>query len=202
MGEDITELIWYPRLSFFNVKSVEKLAGFGYSELRQFYLSDPKIQKNNMDMCELMKISISCYFDFNSFPFDHQECDFSLYDATNMIEWIILNETQDLCYEGMHCNEFGGNGIITLPDQPGIPYKIGMKYMGVLNYQYDSTWNNSTVAYSTIKFTFERNSLGLLIGSFYLPTGLFAVLSMVSYIISPDIVSRGNLDLSHSTLIS
>ena len=36
---------------------------------------------------------------------------------------------------------------------------------------------------------FKRNTLGLLIGSYYLPTGVFAILSNISYFIRPDIVS-------------
>ena len=36
---------------------------------------------------------------------------------------------------------------------------------------------------------FKRNTLGLLIGKYYLPTGVFAILSNISYFIRPDIVS-------------
>ena len=36
---------------------------------------------------------------------------------------------------------------------------------------------------------FKRNTLSLLIGSYYLPTGVFAILSNISYFVSPDIVS-------------
>ena len=35
----------------------------------------------------------------------------------------------------------------------------------------------------------ERGRLGLLLGSFYMPTGSFAILSMASYLINPDAVS-------------
>ena len=39
------------------------------------------------------------------------------------------------------------------------------------------------------QFILHRNSLGLLIGSFYLPTGLFGFLSIGSYIFNPDMVN-------------
>ena len=34
----------------------------------------------------------------------------------------------------------------------------------------------------------KRDGLGLLLGSFYVPTGIFAVLAMTSYVINPDAV--------------
>ena len=79
------------------------------------------------------------------------------------------------------------NGSIKLPNQHGISYKINMKLMGVTNLSFYGD-TKSYYSYSTIKFSLERNTFGLLIGSFYLPTGLFAFLSLGSYIINPDIV--------------
>ena len=35
----------------------------------------------------------------------------------------------------------------------------------------------------------QRDGLGLLMGSFYAPTGIFAILAMTSYVINPDAVS-------------
>ena len=40
-----------------------------------------------------------------------------------------------------------------------------------------------------IKIILHRDTIGLLIGSFYMPTGIFAILSITSYVIHPDIVS-------------
>ena len=34
----------------------------------------------------------------------------------------------------------------------------------------------------------KRDGLGLLLGSFYVPTGIFAILAMTSYVINPDAV--------------
>ena len=35
----------------------------------------------------------------------------------------------------------------------------------------------------------QRDRLGLLLGSFYMPTGVFAILALASYLINPDAVS-------------
>ena len=34
----------------------------------------------------------------------------------------------------------------------------------------------------------KRDGLGLLLGSFYIPTGIFAALAMTSYVVNPDAV--------------
>ena len=55
---------------------------------------------------------------------------------------------------------------------------------------YTSGINQYRHSLSGIKFKLERNSLGLLIGAFYLPTGIFAILSMTSFFINPKVVSK------------
>ena len=47
-------------------------------------------------------------------------------------------------------------------------------------------WKNEA---GVISLNLKRVSLGLLLGSFYVPTGIFAALSVGSYVINPDIVS-------------
>ena len=77
-----------------------------------------------------------------------------------------------------------------LPDQHAIPYKIGMKIMPTRNLTLtNSSFYSMPFSYTTVKFSFQRNSFGLLMGSFYIPTGLFALLSNGSFIINPEIVS-------------
>ena len=165
------------------------MRGFGYKELHknyisnEYYLVDPTSDENNgvLQMGEVLKVTINCNYDLGSFPFDYQECDFSLFDVTYAVDSVIFNESRKLCYKGK-CNK---TSIINLPQQYGIPYNIAMIYVGVGNY----TLLTSTVTCSTIIFSLQRNSIALLLGSFYIPTGLFGFLSMASYIMNPDAVS-------------
>ena len=142
-----------------------------------------------MEMSELIKVTVYCKFEFHSFPFDNQECDLSLYDPINDATWILLSNIEHLCYKGM-CQEFDENGWIFLPEQHGMPYSFKMKNIGTSN----SSLGYSEIFYfypwsiTTVRFSLQRTSLDLLIGSFYLPTGLFGFLSIGSYIINPDIV--------------
>ena len=49
----------------------------------------------------------------------------------------------------------------------------------------DNTKHSST----GIRLKFYRNNFGHLTSSFYYPTGCFALLSMISYLVKPDVVS-------------
>ena len=50
--------------------------------------------------------------------------------------------------------------------------------------------NGFNYASAGIKIYLRRKSLGLLFGSFYAPTATFAMLSMLSYCINPDMVIK------------
>ena len=182
--EETSKLIWHPKLSFLNLKSIEKMSGFGYKELNVYYISDIK-SGNNMEMNEMFKVAIYCEFEFQSFPFDKQECDLSLIDVINDIENTILEEKYDLSYK-RNRTHFDGKEWTYLPYQHEIPYAIKMKSMGTANLTSDGFAPQSIL---TIRFSLQRTFPSLLIGSFYLPTGLFAFLSMGSFIINPEIVS-------------
>ena len=103
--EATAKQIWHPRLSFFNLKSIDKLAGFGYEKLYQYYIYGSNIMgdNNNLEMDEILKVTVYCDFDFQSFPFDDQECDFSLYDPVNDATWVVFDEIHHMCYKNTHC---------------------------------------------------------------------------------------------------
>ena len=180
------------------------MSGFGYKELSSYYINDIK-SGNNMEMGEVIKVTVYCNFEFQSFPFDEQECDLSLYDEINDMKFTILEEKYLLHYRG-NLTHYDGKEWTILPYQHGIPYVIKMKSLGPANLTFDGIYEPQSIL--TIRFSLKRNSFGLLIGSFYLPTGLFAFLSMGSYIIDPEIVSTqyilhnhiSNLKSKHSLI--
>ena len=187
LDKNIAELIWHPKISYFDIKSLERVAGIGYDKLNQYYIyNDDNL---NLEMHEAIRITVYCDFDFSSFPFDDQECDLSLYDPVTDLTRIIINETKHLCNNGI-CKQ--GNEWLMLQYQHKIPYSIRMKNIGSRDHTfgdsdiYGESWS---VSVSSIRFSLQRNSLDLLIGGFYLPTGIFAILSMGSYIINPEMVS-------------
>ena len=76
-------------------------------------------------------------------------------------------------------------GLIIVKNLP-FPFELMIKSKPafVKRNKYESNY------YTGMCFKMNRNSYGQLIGGFYYPTLSFAVLSLVSYLIKPDIVSN------------
>ena len=139
-----------------------------------------------MEMYDFLKVTVYCDFDFQSYPFDEQECDFSLFEVVYDMNSVILEEVEDCLRYGGNRSQYLEKGWISLPERHEIPYTVRMKTMGTKNVYYE---DYPPFSYQTIRFVLKRNSRSLLIGSFYVPTGLFAFLSMGSFIINAEIVS-------------
>ena len=158
---------------------MKPMRGFGYKEHREYYLNPGNQSATPLIlMNEFLEVTVHCKYELTSFPFDYQECDFSLWDQRSDVEILILNEMKVLAYKSKL-------NVTNLPQQYGLPYKISMKSVGVGNV----TWNSYEYSTSTLRFSMQRNSIDLLLGSFYIPTGLFGFLSMASYIMNPDTVN-------------
>ena len=89
------------------------MSGFGYKELSSYYINDIK-SGNNMEMGEVIKVTVYCSFEFQSFPFDEQECDLSLYDEINDMKFTILEEKYPLHYRG-NSTHYDGKEWTILP---------------------------------------------------------------------------------------
>ena len=66
-----------------------------------------------------------------------------------------------------------------------LPYSfsiLGKKEFPITNYE----WDYPAIG---VRIRLKRKTLGTLIGGFYIPTALFAILSMISFFINPDVVS-------------
>ena len=129
---------------------------------------------------EDIKVTISCNFDFLMFPFDKHQCYLkfinpyyvkdqgkftptSIYvksSSTNLTEEPLLIKDHKLPYE------------ITVASIP-----TGLYFL--------TKYTHTT---SGIVFNLERNDIGQLIGGFFWPTGIFTIISLVSFLIDPDMV--------------
>ena len=77
-----------------------------------------------------------------------------------------------------------------------LPYSftiLGKKEFPITNYE----WDYPAIG---IRIRLERKTLGTLIGGFYIPTALFAILSMISFFINPDVVSNYYISISEGFL--
>ena len=82
--------------------------------------------------------------------------------------------------------KYFGEGGIDL-EQSRLPFEIHVEHIEPFIHS-EAGFNYS---YAGIRFKFRRHDLGLLLGGYFGPTIVFAILSLVSFFINPDVVSTG-----------
>ena len=130
---------------------------------------------------ELFHLTFSCNFDFTEFPFDSHECPLQYGDIAESQENVRLNVT--LAVFDNITTTIGGDPIVL----DNMPFPFEFQLASLPNFEIINRQHGS-FSWTGIVLKMRRNSLGqLLIGYFYL-TGSFALLSMISFLIKPDMV--------------
>ena len=135
---------------------------------------------------EKFQLTFSCTFGFAEFPFDSHECPLKYGDDVSYEKFMRLNSTLASFGEfGTNLSTKSGGDPIILDNLP-FRFQFQLETMPNFTLKYKQTWPFS---YTGIVLKMKRKSLGqLLIGYFY-PTASFALLSMISFLIKPDMVS-------------
>ena len=174
---DLIDLFWHPHISFLHLHSIKRKVGLGYVDSREYSAYD----KHTFYMGEEVEITFACHFDFQKFPFDDNTCDLTYFDKLADVSKIILNSTYFVDYWGNVIESSQNKSKLKITNTT-TPYIFSVEINP-----------NQTVFKSVsaagIKIYIQRDSIGLLLGSFYVPTGIFAILSIASYVIHPDVVS-------------
>jgi hypothetical protein len=151
----------------------------GADKFSLWYLGNHKLEYG-----EVFQITFSCQFDFSHFPFDSHEC-LMEYGSYEVAENKLTFKPPTVSYKNK-MTKSGYDPIIhnSLEHQ----YQLYLETLPTSTHmdEIDNTKHSST----GICLKFYRNSFGHLISSFYYPTGCFALLSMISYLIKPDVVSH------------
>ena len=185
MGDDWYQIdeftksqIWHPVLTFENTLNIEKQKVLGGTLENQFWMKYP----NRLHYNEIIKIRITCEFDFQDFPFDSQECQLTIQDKVQNSSLLLLGPYT--VFNGSHQTTFAHEPIEII--SPRIPFDIKVKVdkPKLFNY-WDETYSSSSLT-----IIMERHSIKkLLLGSYYAPTAVFAIFSMLSFLITPESVS-------------
>ena len=142
----------------------------------EFYMYYP----HKMEMVETLKIKFSCDFNFVRFPFDRHECDFAFYEKLYYNNYVFFEKPAAVYFLS---EEYEESEFLKTPKHP---FKIKIKINDSKN------WNrykkNTETSVSSIKLILQRDSFGLLLGGFYIPTSIFAISSIASFTINPDSV--------------
>ena len=174
-------MVWRPDITFRKIVGIETLPTYGNDEKFQLWFC---ATDNHMEYFQAVKVTFACKFDFTNYPFDSHNCnlDFGIPSAYyedeanfNPVE-IIRNDstTEILDYEHEIPNEH-------------LPYVFSIikrRHNETFPY-YNFMFMNP---FTGIVIKVKRKGVIRLLGTFYVPTGTFASLSMLSYFIHPDVV--------------
>ena len=131
---------------------------------------------------ELFQLTFSCHFDFSEFPFDYHECPIEYGDNVFSQAQMRFNITQAVF--GNVSTKSGGDSIIL----DGLPFPFEFRLMILPAFELRNIYN-VTYSYTGIVLKMRRKSPGQLLCGYFYPTTAFALLSMISFLIKPDIVS-------------
>lgn len=173
------DLVWNPTFSFGNVLNTQKVSMYGGEKIKSLWFQPPEYE-NDLEYAEELIVTVSCNLDFANYPFDENECPFFFGDLEYTISDIVLNSVK-LSYHNLNTNE-SGDPIMIL--DANIPYNVKVWVKPSFTHEYNDNEYSST----GIVLVFYRKTLGHLLGSFYMPTLMFAAISTVSFFIHPSIV--------------
>ena len=171
------DLLWKQNsILFKNSLGAEKDATFGQGAYQYFWYVPPHL----MLFADVITQIVSCEMDFSLFPFDQHSCDMVFYLTQHRSD-LVMFESPII---------FLNDKNVTVDDEPlSIPSQRLPYTLYVESLETSTTFSMIyTRAATGVRFHFSRNTIGLLLGGYYIPTGVFAFLSLVSFIIKPEVV--------------
>ena len=162
-----------------DAKTVTRTRKYGPLEHDFFWFKYP----HRFEYQQAFKVEIYCALEFIAYPFDSQECNFTFGSSVTFSEDLHLKETW-LRYQNKR-KKFGAGPLEIETNR--LPFIISLESLR----EHVFTQAGYNYSFVGMKMTLTRNSFGLLIGGYYGPTGMFSLLSLVSFTINPEIVSKG-----------
>ena len=177
LDENDEAQIYSPALQIIRGKTMQKTRKFGPTEKNYFWL---RVPNSRLEYQQAIKVTLYCNFNFESFPFDSNHCDFSFFPSDNA-NYLMLNASE-IRYENQHIKN--QEELLAL-EQSHFPFDISLEILKpflipLIGQNYSATG---------MRIHFKRNNLNLLSGGFYGPTLTFVLLSLVSFSIDANVVS-------------
>ena len=175
------KLVWIPVIQFENMIKFEKSVNYGRTrKFGMWHLANDSLGYNMMYM-EKVQLTLRCPFHFHKFPFDSHTC---FLELGNFNPNVVLNST-NIIYGNVKTQV--GDDPIILSDSP-LPFEFQLKSLPSSRI---SNYGDDGLSYplTGMIIKMKRKSLGRLLGGYYFQTTAFASLSMISFLINPDVVS-------------
>ena len=168
-GRSQSEFFW-PRITFENQRSNKKLDLFGdmESSYQYFWFLIP----HWVEYAEFHSITVGCLMSSSHFPFDSHTCSLTFYAPDNSNSTLIF---LPVIIEGSNVVDGRVNGH-------SLPFNVTIKTLepyvvNLFGYNYNVAGLN---------FTFQRNNALALITGYFIPSGLYSLLSTLSFLVPKD----------------
>ena len=132
-----------------------------------------------MQYGEGFKITYLCDFHLAKYPFDFHDCPLYFGDERNNSSDVKFNSVS-IFYNTDETSE--GVDPIVIDNSP-LTFEFELKSLPT-----KEKGVSFNVSYTGMNVRIKRKSLGLLVSGYYYPTASFALLSVVSFLINPDVV--------------
>ena len=169
--------VWNPNIYFDKVLTVTKISTFGKMQAFDFWL---KPSENKMWYTEALEVTFACELDFSEFPFDEHNCSFIMGDYENGVDWMMFNNSK-LEYNGLIVED--NHSSLEILDST-TPYYFKLRKLD----SFEKFRAPDTFHFIGIQVDMKRKGLGTLLNTFYVPTAMFAIISMISFTVDPSCV--------------
>ena len=172
-------MIWQPKIKFENLLKFEQTKFYGDAALYNFWILGNESHWN-MEYGEEFQLTVPCRFHLNKFPFDSHECLIYFLDQRYATFELSINDIE-INYDKSWTNVSQDPLIL---DDLALPFGFDLEALPIKEKYY----GGYNVSMAGILIRIKRDTLGLLLSGYYYPTTSFALLSMMSFLINPDLV--------------
>ena len=177
--------IWSPIIAFGHLLSYEKTKFYG--DDKPYFFSYINTGKQVVVYHEEVQMSFSCPFNFENYPFDSNECTLEFGSKILPTKRLKLKPSK-IIYE-----DVSPPTKHKLSEDPMIlndlPHPFNFKFNLKPAFEKTSAYNYS-FSYAGMEIKMKRKTPSELLSGYYYPMAAFAFLSMISFLIKADVVSK------------
>ena len=178
LSKNEIDKIWHPKTWFYHTFNKKY-------ELTSLLVSLNSANHEVMFYDDICKVSFTCHMDFTDFPFDSHLCHATLGDEHSPENEAVFDMVK-LWYSNSHNNQSmieGSQDILVINDTT-TQFSFEMRLLEPFTTMYEDI----PFSVTGLSLSLSRKNIAVPYITFFIPTGTFAVVSMVSFLIDPDAV--------------